>query len=353
MILLQHVVTIAGLDKEIPCEESQTILDACLRAGVWLPHACTHGTCGTCKSQIIEGEIDYGSASPFSLMDFEREERMALLCCATPRSDVAIEADIEIDPGVVFHRVVDQDATVEALQEVAIETRKLFVRLDAPLRFTPGQYLRLYHPRESGYRNYSIANQDNPTELIELHIRRSPGGVFTDGWIFDSMRGGERIKISGPFGRFVLRPLRPEPILLIAGGTGLAPIKAIIADILTSMPGREFHLFQGGRTLDTLYDVELFQALHESAIGFFYHPVLSEESVAGFGHGMVTDAVENSFESLSGYVAYVCGPPPMVDASYKTLMRKRLFPRDIYREDFFDESDKVRGSSVESPLLRR
>src|SRR5215471_8742973 len=114
-----HIVTVEPLGVEIECREDQTILDACLRAGVWLPHACTHGTCGTCKLQVLDGDIEHNDASDFALMEFERDEGKALVCVATPSSDVTIEADVEIEKGVLFHSVEDYVGTVVALDDIA------------------------------------------------------------------------------------------------------------------------------------------------------------------------------------------------------------------------------------------
>jgi phenol hydroxylase P5 protein len=184
-------------------------------------------------------------------------------------------------------------------------------------------------------RTYSMANIPTEPRILEFQIRRTAGGLATDGWIFTSLAVGDTINLSGPYGRFVLRSDRTEPAVLIAGGTGLAPIAAMIR-----------------HALEWMYDVERFRLLEaEYPDRFTYRPCLSEEEAEGFASGMVTDVLNADHETLKGYIGYVCGPPAMVEASLKTLMLKRLFPRDIYKEEFLDMSAAATG--VRSPLIKR
>jgi len=172
---------------------------------------------------------------------------------------------------------------------------------------------------------------------------------------------GDAVNVSGPYGRFVLKVGDDRDAVLVAGGTGLAPIKSMIRHALEN-EAYEGHLtlYQGGRSREWLYDVEEFRRLEaEYPEQFTYRPCLSEETAeevgadaAAYGYGLVTDVIAADHTSLSGGSGYLCGPPPMVEAALKTLMSKRLFPRDIYREDFFDESDKASGG-LKSPLIKR
>lgn len=346
-------ITVEPLGREVTCRADQTILDACLRAGVWLPHSCTHGTCATCKSELLDGEVDHGEASTFALMDFERADGKLLTCCARPRSDVVLEADVDVDDDLPVHPVSDFAGTVRALDDIALDTRRLVVALDRDLAFNAGQYLRFTVPGAGVDRTYSMASPPSAPRELEFHIRRVPAGVATHGWMFTSLAVGDRLRLSGPYGRFVLRTGRVEPAVLIAGGTGLAPIKSMILDALERGYAGHLTLYQGARTRDWLYDVDLFRGLErEHPDRFTYRPCLSEEHADGFAAGLVTDVLSSDREALHGHVGYVCGPPPMVDAALKTLMRMRLFPRDIYREGFFNESDRA-GGAVRSPLIRR
>lgn len=345
-------ITVEPLGAEVECRADQPILDACLRAGIWLPHACTHGTCGTCKVEVLDGEVDFGAASSFALMDFERDEGKALICVAMPRSDVTIEGDVEVEDGITMHPVADFTGTVVELSDIAAETRRLILDLDHEIAFNAGQYVSLEVPGSGQTRTYSMANTPAEPGRLELHIRRTPGGLASDGWIFKNLAVGDQVALSGPYGQFFFHAARPEPMIMIAGGTGLAPIKSIVRHVL-AQSSQHITLYVGARTVRHLYDEEFFrelQRLHPDR--FVYRPCLSEQEADSYGSGMVTDVIDTEFDTAAGHVAYVCGPPPMVDVSMKTLMRKRLFPRDIFREDFFDARDKATGG-VRSPLLKR
>jgi phenol hydroxylase P5 protein len=349
-----HTIRVESLDREVQCREDQNILDACLRAGVWLPHACTHGTCGTCKVEVLEGDVNHQDASAFALMDFERNEGKTLVCTATPESDVVIDADVEAEKGVTMHPVQDFVGTLSVLEDCARETRRLVFDLDREITFNAGQYVQVELPGgDEVTRSWSVASPPGQTTQIELNIRRTPGGRGTDGWVFKDLKVGDQVKIAGPYGRFFFRTARENAAIMIGGGTGLAPLKSMVRHVLETGTGQTMYLYHGVRGAADLYDVEFFRGLAaEHPDQFFYRPCLSEEDgVEGTSHGLVTDVVMGDFPTLRGMVAYLCGPPPMVEASLKMLMRKRLFPRDTYREDFFDSSDKATGG-VRSPLIR-
>ena len=245
---------------------------------------------------------------------------------------MTIEADIDVDEDVVMHPVQDYTGTVVSMKDIARETRRVVIELDREMEFNAGQYLKFQIPGTGADRTYSIAN----------------------GWIFSTLAVGDQVSLSGPYGRFVLRLGDERPAVLVAGGTGLAPIKSMIRHALeNSAYDGHLTLYQGARTQEWLYDVEEFQRLEkEYPDRFAYRPCLSEESAEGFGSGLVTEVMEAENETLRGCAGYLCGPPPMVEAALKTLMGKRLFPRDIYREDFFNEGDKATGG-VRSPLIKR
>lgn len=345
-------VRVEPVGRELTCRDDQSLLDACLREGVWLPHACTHGTCGTCKAEVVEGEVDHGDSSPYALLDMERAEGRALICTARPRSDVVIEGDVDVPEGVDMHPVHDLVATVVAVAEPAVDVRVLSLDLDRDLTFNAGQYVHVHVPGSDETRSYSLAGPPSQPRRLELHVKRTHGGLATDGWIFGSLAPGAEVALTGPFGQFCFRPTRSEPMLLLAGGTGLAPIKSIVAHVLESGLDRTMTVYHGVPTAADLYDRGWFEAAaarHPDRLRFL--PALSRDEWQG-RTGRVPDQIIADFERCAGHMAYVCGSPSFVDDTVKALMRKRLFPRDIAREDFFDISDRA-GGGVRSPLLKR
>ncbi|MFI5615742.1 NADH:ubiquinone reductase (Na(+)-transporting) subunit F [Amycolatopsis sp. NPDC051903] len=347
-----HTIRVEPIGAEIQCRDDQTVLDACLREGIWLPHACTHGTCGTCKAQILDGEVDLGDASPYALLDSEREEGAALICVAQPRGDVVVEGEVDVDEGVGVHPVRDFTGRVEALDEIAPDVRRLVLALDRPMEFNPGQYVLLEVP--GGHqRPYSIASTPADGKVIELHLKRSENGKATDGWVFSTLAVGDEVALSGPYGRFSFRPLRTQPILLLGSGTGLAPLKSMVQHIAENGGGHEVTLYHGVATKDDLYDQEFFEDLAQQHDWFTYRPALSREEWQGRS-GRVPALLAEDYPRAGGHVAYICGSPAMVEDTMKALMKARLFPRDIYREDFFDSADRAAGANVvRSPLIRR
>ncbi len=345
---MKYKVKIEPLGVELGVDESQTILDACLRNGVWVPHACTHGTCATCKSKILEGEVDYGLASNFALMDFEREQGYVLLCTAKPKSDLVIEADIEVEEGVEFFPVKDFTGKVIRIEDCAVDTRRLIISIEVDrIKFLAGQYIQLDIPGTGQNRAFSIASRpevDGNSE-IELQIRRVPGGLASK-YVFEDLKEGENVKFSGPFGRFFLRKNYENPILFLAGGTGLAPIKSMIIDALKSGLKQEMYLFHGSRSKSHVYDFEFFKDIEAEHKNFHYIPSVDNQEEGWEGEiGFVHEVLGRHFQKFEGFKAYISGPPPMVDACVKTLMRGRLFSEDIYVERFFTEKDRVTGGS--------
>jgi phenol hydroxylase P5 protein len=328
------------------------VLDACLREGIWLPHACTHGTCGTCKAIVLDGDVDHGDASPYALLDSEREEGCALICVAKPRSDLVIEGEIDAEEGVAVHPVRDYTGAVELLDDVAPDVRRLLIALDQPLSFNPGQYIQLVMPSGDS-RPYSIASPPTSPRRIELHIKRTPGGVCTDGWVFKHLAVGDAVSLSGPYGRFSFRPARPEPVLLLGGGTGMAPLKSMVQHIAETGGEHAVVLYHGVATRTDLYDNELLEAWDAEYDWFSYRPALSRDEWQGRS-GRVPTLLAEDYPRASGHTAYICGSPAMVSDTLRALMKARLFPRDIFREDFFDSRDRASGAHiVRSPLIRR
>lgn len=352
---MSYQVTIEPTGEQIDVEEGQTILQAALRQGVWLPFACGHGTCATCKLQVLEGEVDVGAASPFALMDMERDEGKVLACCAIPQSDLVIEADIDVDPDFAGHAVQDFQATVVALDDLSPTIKGVRLKLDRPMDFQAGQYINLQIPGIEGTRSFSLANPPSRADEVELHVRLVEGGQAT-GFIHRELKVGDALELSGPYGQFFVRGSQAGDLIFIAGGSGLSSPQSMILDLLEQGDTRRMVLFQGARTRAELYNRELFERLAEQHENFTYVPSLSQAADdtewTGF-RGYVHDAAKQHFDGrFSGNKAYLCGPPPMIDAAITALMQGRLFERDIFMERFLTAADGA-GESTRSALFKR
>lgn len=352
---MSYQVTIEPTGDVIEVEEGQTILDAALRQGVWLPFACGHGTCATCKCQVLEGDVDIGDASPFALMDMERDEGKILACCAKPESDLVIEADIDVDDDFAGHPVQDFNAEVIAITNLSPTIKGIRFRLDREMAFQAGQYVNINVPGVEGSRAFSIANPPSQAGELELHVRLVPGGAAT-GWLHQELAVGDSLTVSGPYGQFFTRKSDSKDVIFIAGGSGLSSPQAMLLELLEEGDARQMYLFQGARNVSELYNRELFEQLAAEHDNFHYIPALNAPEAGdnwqGFT-GFVHDAVKAHFNGkFEGHKAYLCGPPPMIDAAITTLMQGRLFERDIHMERFFTKADGA-SDQPRSALFRK
>ncbi|MGR4897339.1 NADH:ubiquinone reductase (Na(+)-transporting) subunit F [Stenotrophomonas sp. LARHCG68] len=371
---MSYYLTLEPLGTTITVESGQTLLDAALRQGIYIPHACGHGLCGTCKVQVCDGEVDHGAANPFALMDMEREEGKTLACCATLQSDATIEADIEDEPDARIIPVRDFVATVARIVPLTPTIKAFYLRLDQPISYQAGQYVQVQIPGlrpEAGQsRAFSIANApdaDGSAWEIEVNVRLVPGGAGTT-WLHESLSEGDTLQLSGPYGRFFVRHSAHQPMIFMAGGSGLSSPRAMIHELLASGCDQPITLVYGQRSRAELYYDEEFRALAQQHPHFTYIPAISGDS-DGSGNsnsgdangqgpdswdgarGFVHEAALAHFGgNFAGHKAYLCGPPLMVEACIATLMQGRLFERDIYTEKFFSATD---AQGVRSPLFKR
>ncbi|MBQ0725103.1 MAG: 2Fe-2S iron-sulfur cluster binding domain-containing protein [Cycloclasticus sp.] len=353
---MSYEVTIEPLGVTIEVEEGQNILDAALRQGVYLPHACGHGLCGTCKVDVLEGEVEIGEeASPFALLDFERAEGKCLTCCTVPESDLVIEADVEEEPDAKHIPVRDFVGTVVKLEKLTPRILGVFLQVENDeVDFQSGQYANLHIPGLDVPRPFSMAQSPNEKTLLEFDIALVPGGEGTT-WIHNELKLGDTLEFSAPYGHFFLRTSDDKPMLFFAGGSGLASPKSMILDLLESGDQREIILFQGARNLEELYYKNLFESLQQQYQNFKYVPGLSGpdiepewDGLTGYIHEAAKEKMNGKFE---GYRAYMCGPPMMIDACITALMRGRLFEKDMFMEKFFNAAD-AEAESKKSPLFK-
>jgi phenol hydroxylase P5 protein len=348
-------LTIEPLGEAIEIADGQTILDACLRAGISIPHACGHGLCGTCKTQVLEGEIDHGAASPFALMDFERDEGFVLACTATLKSDVSIEADVEEDPDARRIAIRDFSGVVVGLDSLTHDVKGVRLTIEGEgIDFQAGQYVMVNLPGVEGARAFSIASAPSDPNQIELQVRRVPGGAGT-GYVHEKLKLGDRVRFSGPYGRFLVRKSRGGPLLFLAGGTGVSSPRAMILDLLEEGYAEPITLVHGVRTEADLYGRADFEARAAKHANFRYVPALSnepEDSAWKGERGFVHDVAKRLYEgAFFGNTAYLCGPPPMIEACLGALMQGRLFEKHIFTERFFTAQDA--GAKPKSPLFKR
>ena len=352
---MSYELTIEPLGRTIDVEDGQTILDASLRAGIFLPHPCGQGYCATCKISVVDGEIDHGNASSFALMDYEREEGKALACCAQLQADTVIEVEIETDEDARDLPVRDFHGVVSRIENLTPTIKGVWIKLadGELLDFQAGQYINLQLPKEIGVRAFSLANAPSSGSEIELNIRIVPGGVGT-AWIHQQLKVGDAISLSGPYGRFYVHKSAAVPSLFMAGGSGLSSPRSMLLDLLEEESPLPITLVYGARDQRELYYHREFLDLAAKYPQFTYVPALSNEPAdsdwQGF-RGFVHDAAKAHFNNdFRGRKAYLCGPPMMIEACISTLMQGRLFERDIYTEKFFSAAD---AQQVRSPLFKR
>jgi phenol hydroxylase P5 protein len=355
---VSYQVLIEPLGQSVPVEPGQTLLDACLRQGIWLPHACGHGLCGTCKVQVTRGAVDHGAANPFALMDFERDEGRCLACCATAEEDLVIEADLDEDMDAQYLPLRDHEAEVVRMEDLTPTIKGLWLKPSQALQYQAGQYLNLHLPGIHGPRAFSLANAPHE-ELLELHVRKVEGGPGTT-WVHEALQPGQRLRFAAPLGRFYVRKSAQKPSIFLAGGSGLSSPKSMIADMLNDGSTQDIWLFQGARNRAELYFDEYFTALQATHPNFRYAPVLSDapaddpwDGARGYVHEELKRRFDagNGSADFRGHKAYLCGPPPMIEACIATLMQGRLFERDIHTEKFLSAAD-AGAPARRSPLFR-
>ncbi len=352
---MSHELNIEPLGRSIDVKDGQTILDAALRAGIYLPHACGQGYCATCKLTVTDGEVDHGTASSFALMDYEREEGKALACCATLESDATVEVEMEVDEDARDIPVRDFHGIVSCIEKLTPTIKGVWIKLenDEKIDFQAGQYINFHLPNDLGHRAFSLANSPANGSEIELNIRAVPGGVGTT-WIHNELKAGDRVTLSGPYGRFFVHKSAQVPSVFMAGGSGLSSPRSMILDLLEEGSELPITLVYGARNRDELYYHQDFLALAEKHPNFTYLPALSDEPAdsdwSGF-RGYVNEAAREHFNNdFRGRKAYLCGPPIMIESCIRTLMQGRLFENDIYTEKFFSAAD---AQQIRSPLFKR
>jgi CDP-4-dehydro-6-deoxyglucose reductase len=316
-------------------DADQTILEAALEAGLLLPYSCRDGACGACKGRVVSGEFALDVYSASALSDTERDAGMSLFCRTRARSNMVLEARNVSRAGDI--PVKKLPCRVQKLTRVAADVIVLELKLPAsePFRFNAGQYVDILLP-DGARRSFSIANAPHDNTHIELHVRLIEGGRFT-GQVFSTMKERDILRFEGPLGSFWLRE-GARPIVMVAGGTGFAPIKGMIEHAIHTGITRPITLYWGARRPDGLYMDELARSWATDMPGFCYVPVISDdlpEDCWTGRRGLVHEAVLADFPDLSTHEVYACGAPPMIDAARRSFVEARGLAEDAFFADAF------------------
>lgn len=339
-------VTLQPSGRSFSVQRDEPILAAAIRAGIGLPYGCRDGACGSCKCKLLEGRVIHGAHQLHALSALEEDNGYTLTCCAAPQTDVVLEARTVAGADAMPVRKMPSRVISISRPAVDVAIVKLQLPASEALRYHAGQYIDVIL-RDGVRRSYSMANAphtqgDKP--WIELHIRHLSGGVFSD-QVFNTMKDKDILRLEGPFGTFFLREESPKPIVLLASGTGYAPIKALIEQLQFKGSERPVTLYWGCRTRADLY-------LHEAALEaaaqmptLRYVPVLSEAlaSDAWTGRtGFVHHAVMADWPDLSGHQVYACGAPVMVESAQQDFTVRCGLPADEFFADaFYSAADRV------------
>ncbi len=329
---MAYQVTLQPSGHQFHVADDKTLLEAGLDAGFNLPYGCKNGACGACKGKVLAGTVDHGAALDHALTAAERATGMALFCCAKPTSDVTLEVREICAARDIPVKILPCRLQLMELAAPDVMILKLKLPTNERLQFLAGQYVE-FLLADNQRRAFSLANAPHADDLLEIHVRRVAGGNFTE-HVFTQMKPKDILRIEGPLGTFFLREESKKPIILVAGGTGFAPIKGLIEHALHIGIQRPMKLYWGAKDRTGLYmnsQAERWAA--ENGIPFV--PVLSEPESDWTGRtGLVHEAVSADHADFSAYQAYVCGAPVMCEAALKDFTAKGL-PKDEFFADVF------------------
>lgn len=335
---MSHRVTIQSSGHAFTVNDGETVLAAALREGIVIAYGCRHGVCGTCKGRLVEGAVDYGSYQEQAMTEAERGAGLALFCQAKPLSDLVIQCR-EIGAAVKGIQIKLMPARVARMERAAPDVMVLHLKLPTNDRlvFLAGQYVDLIL-RDGTRRSFSMANAPHDDALLELHLR-DYGGPFSR-YAFDTMKERDILRLEGPFGTFFLREESDKPIVLLASGTGFAPIKAMVEHARHAGIRRPIALYWGARVRADLYRHELALRWQEEGL-LTYIPVLSEAPASDNWSGrtgFVHHAVMQDFPDLSGHQVYACGAPIVVESAHRDFTTQCRLPEDEFFSDSFTPS---------------
>jgi CDP-4-dehydro-6-deoxyglucose reductase len=332
---MSHQITVQPSGRQFAAEAGETLLDAALRHGLTLPYGCKDGACGACKGKVVEGTVDHGKAQPHALKDDEKAAGLTLYCCATAQTDLVIECKQMTSANDIPVKTLP--SRIEKLEKLAPDVIEMHLRLPASerLQFWAGQYIDILL-KDGKKRSFSLANAPHDDAVLQLHIRHVPGGLFTE-QVFSTIKVRDILRFNGPHGTFYLREESTKPMILVAGGTGFAPIKAIVEHAIAEECQRPMFIYWGAKARVDLYQNALPEQWTAAHANITYVPVLSEPAAddAWTGRtGFVHQAVLADFPDLSGYQAYACGAPVMIDVAKRDFMAQGLPEEEFFADAF-------------------
>jgi propane monooxygenase reductase component len=333
----KHVVRFEPVGIEIEVDEEQNVLRAAFDQGLMLMHGCKEGQCSACKSFLLDGDdVELDKYSTFALPDFEREEGFTLLCRAHVYEDVTIEL-LNYDEEILRSGLPIQDAEAEVAANVPVtrDMRHLVLSLvsSGDFKFFPGQYVDITVPGTDEVRSFSMANTSaRESRQLEFVIKIYPDGLFSH-FLDTKLKVGDRLKVSGPFGVFTLRDAPDTDLIFVGGGAGMAPILCLLRSMAERGINRKAVYYYGARRRGDLCFEDELRALEQVLPSFRYVPALSEDEWEG-ETGLITDVVARHEADLSRTHAYVCGPPPMVEAAVPLLTRLGVPEKHVYWDKF-------------------
>jgi CDP-4-dehydro-6-deoxyglucose reductase, E3 len=339
-------VTIKPSNHSFTAETGETVLAAALKEGFPLPYGCRDGACGACKGKVLEGRVNYGRHQDSALTEAEKAQGKALFCCAAPESDLVIECK-EVS-ALRDIPVKTLPARVQKMEKLAPDVMALSLKLPANerLQFLAGQYLDILL-KDGKRRSFSMANPPHDDEQLEIHVRKFPGGNFSE-HVFSAMKERDILRLQGPLGAFFLREDSEKPIVFVASGTGFAPIKAIIEHALYLGLRRPMTLYWGGRRPFDLYLAKLPEQWRQQHDHLRFVPVLSEALASDQWSGrtgLVHQAVLDDHPSLEGFQVYACGVPVMVEAAHRDFTQMRGLPDEEFFSDAFTFSNDTKSAA--------
>ena len=337
---MSFLITLVDEDVKFHCKADQTILDAALQQGITISYGCKNGLCGSCTGNLIAGEVTYPDGQPDGINAEQIANKEALFCKARPLTDLSIK--VKVIPQHQNIKVKKLPAKVKEITHLSKDVIQMILQLPAiePFEFRAGQWI-YFLLKDGRKRAFSIANGPNDKNELELQIRHAFGGVFTD-FVFNNLKQGALLQIEGPHGTFFYQQ-ENFPILLVAGGTGFAPIKGILEELLEQDPNQSIHLFWGLRTKNDLYLQDLIKNWVEE-FGISYTPVLSEvekDSDWQGKTGYVHQAVLEEYPQLSEYAVYMAGPPQMIQSCQDSFIQAGLDKDKLYFDSFDYSTDAI------------